>query len=317
MVTKKHCIVIAGATGVGKTDLALLLARHMKIEIVNADLGQFYAPFTIGTAKPAWQTDPIPHHLFDIYTAPHVSTAVQYRQRLRACLDEIWQRGNIPVIVGGSTFYVESIFFEPIELGHKETNAVKPLEISWQRLYCIDPERALKIHPHDYYRIERALILWNTTGVLPSLQQPIFSPLCDFSFVYLTRDRNDLYERINKRVHIMFEQGWLEEVKALIGTQWIDFINTKKFIGYPEILEFIENKAYSYDELIAIIAQKTRNYAKRQETYWRRLKNKLDNCLVATPEYTKGHMSTVHEINTSHATLQDTCMQLAKILLNE
>lgn len=106
-------IVIAGATGVGKTDFALSLAEYLPIEIINADLGQFYQPLTIGTAKPLWQEHPVKHHLFDIFSEPRSCTVMEYRTRALECIHKIWQQKKIPVIVGGSTLYVESIFFEP------------------------------------------------------------------------------------------------------------------------------------------------------------------------------------------------------------
>ncbi len=317
MNKKRYIIVITGATGVGKTDFALQLGKHMPIEIVNADLGQFYQPLTIGTAKPHWQQEPIPHHLFDIGTIPESFTVTEYKKQLLVCLEDIWQRNKIPVIVGGSTFYIESIFFEPVNpdiIKEPDINTLSDSDL-WNQLNIIDPERAAQIHPHDVYRLERALTIWHTTGVKPSLQKPLYNPPAPFLFFHITRDRPELYERINQRVITMLDVGWIEEVKKLLATPWEHFIQTKKFIGYPEIIAFLKDKnPLSYQELVDTIAQRTRNYAKRQETYWKRLKNKLHNCLVFAPGYTYSEASKVYEINLTSLDLDVYIKQLSATL---
>lgn len=235
-------VVIAGSTGVGKTDLALNLGKTVPIEIINADTGQFYEPLTIGTAKPDWKTSHLQHHLFDIFTTPRSCTVLEYRKLLQNCLEDIWKRNKIPVIVGGSTFYIESIFFQSacVEKMHE------PLEHAlfdgtslWQKLNAIDPQRAQEIHPHDEYRLKRALTVWNATGIKPSEQKPLYSPFASYWFFYVTRERTDLYNRIDQRCETMLSDGWVDEVSSLINTPWQPFIQQKKFIGYPELIDFI------------------------------------------------------------------------------
>ena len=195
MNRKKFMVVIAGSTGVGKTDFALNLGKDLPIEIVNADTGQFYEPLTVGTAKPDWKTNSIPHHLFDIFTTPRSCTILEYRKLLSACLEDIWKRNKIPVIVGGSTFYIESIFFEPAQPDQID-KAQEDLDLTlfddlslWDKLNAIDPQRAEEIHPHDHYRLTRALTLWHTTGIKPSKQRPSYNPYAPYWFFDLTRER--------------------------------------------------------------------------------------------------------------------------------
>ena len=316
-------IVIAGSTGVGKTDLALSFGKNLPIEIVNADLGQFYQPLTIGTAKPAWQQESIKHHLFDIFTTPQTFTSLHYKTVLMETLNDIWKRNKIPVIVGGSTFYIESIFFEIAEPEKIYDPVNKPkidnlLNVDvWNQLNIIDSERAAAIHPKDYYRINRALDIWRTTGIKPSTLKPHYNPPARYWFFHLTRDRAELYARINERVNQMIDTGWIDEVRALINTEWQPFIESKKFIGYSEIIEFLETNSIARQMVVNDIAQKTRNYAKRQETYWKRLKKKLSDCLVEPTEYTNKQVSKLFTLDLTKANLHVVSKQLSEQLLKE
>lgn len=323
METNNFCILITGATGVGKTEFSLQLGEHLPIEIINADLGQFYQPLTIGTAKPAWKEQKIKHHLFDIFDTPRSTTVMEYRLLLQECMSSVWSRGNIPVIVGGSTLYIESFFFQPLQLnesGHEKI--IQSLNSNndqlWQELYAVDPQRALEIHRNDYYRLKRALDIWNSTGVKPSLQKPVFNPLSQFYFYNLTRERAELYTRINNRVISMIEDGWIDEVASLLDTEWYDFIMIKKFIGYPDLADYLKHGSVGdqKDKIVSLIAQKTRNYAKRQETYWKRLENKIYNCLVAAHEYTYKNRSRIQVLNLTSCDLAVYSSQQAKLIRN-
>lgn len=303
-------VVIVGSTGVGKTDFAFELARYISIEIINADLGQFYEPFSIGTAKPDWKNSSVAHHLFDIMTTPHAITAFEYRHQVQKKITQIINHGNTPVIVGGSTFYVESLFFELPSLGTLTQHSLyyydqKETSQLWHELYGIDALRAQAIHHNDRYRIIRALQQWYQTGIKPSTLTPTFSPVHQFEYVYLFRDREDLYVRINQRVDIMLAAGWLDEVHAIMNTPWEAFVLEKKFIGYPELIAYSNNKTPALAQVSSLIAQKTRNYAKRQETYWRRLEKKISHCLVTTPEYTNTHASCIASYNITKESIKD------------
>jgi tRNA dimethylallyltransferase len=267
-------IVVAGPTAVGKTDFALELAQKYNGEIINADVGQFYTPLSIGTAKPDWRNLTIPHHLFDILSEPKDYTVHEYRKAVYNCMKAIWQRNRVPIIVGGSGFYLMSLYFPPQELP-----LVSKISgpVSWEALNAIDPVRAQEINPSDFYRIERALAIWYATGKKPSAIKPVFNPLAPSFFIVLDRDRQELYNRINRRVCQMLQAGWICEVQALMGTDWIPFLERKKLIGYPEIIAFLKEQQtdINYQTLVAQIQQKTRNYAKRQLTFFAMLQKML------------------------------------------
>ncbi len=279
MMKKPFILVYTGPTGVGKTSLIDTVAESIPSEIINIDMGQFYAPLSIGTAKPDWKGAAIPHHLFDVITEPRDFTVAQYRERIIALIHDVWGRGKIPVLVGGSGFYVRSLFYPPIpsaEISDKYARISK--EKLWDHLYEIDPDRADALEKQDIYRIERALDIWYSTGKMPSLFVPQFDPPCSFYLTCVTRERQELYQRIDERTIQMMDEGWLDEVAQLKGTEWEAFLMRKKLIGYADIFEYLENQT-DKENLIATIAQKTRNYAKRQMTFWRSLKRHIDQAL--------------------------------------
>jgi tRNA dimethylallyltransferase len=281
---KKFFIVLFGPTGVGKTDLSLALATRLPTEILNMDVGQFYTPLSIGTAKPDWRMSPTPHHLFDILDTPCDYTVIEYRKHALALMKEIWHRNHIPLLVGGSGFYLSSLFFPPSTGGSayaateflKNRRPVLTQDL-WDHLNAIDPVRAAAIHPHDRYRITRALSIWHTTGKKPSAQECLYQPPASFILIFLTRDRQELYARIDTRVKSMLELGWEQEVKSLQETEWHAFLHTKKLIGYAELCSYLEGPqtADARHTTIQKIQQKTRAYAKRQETFWRMLEKKI------------------------------------------
>jgi tRNA dimethylallyltransferase len=282
----KKIILIYGPTAVGKTDFAELVAQGIPSEIVNIDMGQCYAPLTIGTAKPDWRQSKIPHHLFDIITTPTNISVREYRDRILEVIEGIWSRGNFPLLVGGSGFYIKSLFFAP-QAQHTKEAYTKVLLIKhrdrWQALQEIDPERAQALHPHDTYRIDRALGIWYATGTLPSLYKPVYKPIGSYCYIDLARDRPQLYERINLRTKAMLEQGWIQEVKNLQGTKWESFLKEKKLIGYDDILEFLKGHG-NRDQLEQTIAQKTRHYAKQQITFGKMLYTDLEKKIIETVE---------------------------------
>ena len=270
-------LIVTGATAVGKTDLVYQLTRHLPIEIINADMGQLYVPLTIGTAKPMWQDSPIVHHLFDIINEPISWSVVQYREEVSRIIDQVRQRGALPVVVGGSGFYISSLLFS---LSAPGADVVLPPEISisWEFLAAIDPVRAQAIHYNDTYRIKRALQVWYATQQLPSQYEPLYDPITpSWALITVDRDRQELYNRINERVPIMFNQGWIAEVEALLDTPWEEFLLQKKIIGYDDIIRALRNEQLVESDLIALIAQKTRAYAKRQGTLLRSIQQRLSH----------------------------------------
>lgn len=277
---QNRAIIMYGPTGVGKSDFAIELARAINGEIINADVGQFYTPLSIGTAKPDWQTSDIKHHLFDIVDDPVNITIVRYRNLVQEAVREICLRGKVPIIVGGSGFYLRALLFAPIEFEqkNKELSQEHTSGGSWDDLFAIDPDRALVIHQNDHYRIARALAIWRNTGVKPSTAKPLFDPLFPYYIFFVTRDREHLYERINARVLAMLQSGWCDEVAHLLNTPWCDFLLEKKIIGYDDIIHFLQqpDMANNIKTMVDVICTKTRNYAKRQYSFWRSLQRDLD-----------------------------------------
>jgi len=273
-------IIIAGPTGVGKSDFAEALAHHINGEIVNADQGQLYEPLTIGTAKPDWKTHKIPHHLFDHVTEPRNCSNSEYQKAVKECVNDIHARGKRAILVGGSGFYYQMLLFDFAQFPQKtapDRQSIPEFDGSaWEHLQSIDPDRARALHPHDLYRIQRALEIFYTYNVLPSALQLMYKPWAPYHLVHITRDTQELYARINRRTHLMLEQGWLEETASLTPA-WKEFARVKKTIGYDDILAYQFN-LLSYPQLIETIQQKTRNYAKRQKTYFRSLLKKIPSC---------------------------------------
>lgn len=300
---KNRIVIITGPTGVGKTDLALSLAKKIPAEIINADIGSFYKPLTIGTAKPDWQHQPVAHHLFDIVEEPENFTVVDFRDRARSLVQEILSRNALPIIVGGSSFYINALFFPPKKDGRAQKRVYHDDTYSlWKQLCEIDMQRAREIDQHDRYRIERALDIWYEHGVNPSTFKPSYEPITDKADIFfLTRDLKDLYDDINKRTLLMLDIGWIEEVQKLSPT-WQEFLLKKKIIGYDDIVRYVRGEISSKDALIALIQRKTRNYAKRQLTFNRMLTKKFEeHCNEVYTEWI--NMSSV-DIQTKVSTLE-------------
>jgi tRNA dimethylallyltransferase len=280
-------LIIYGPTAVGKTDLAISLAQRLGGAMINADMGQAYTPLAIGTAKPVRAQLPVEHHLFDIVNEPRDMTVTEYRTRVIDLLDTLESR-NVPgIITGGSGFYLSSLFFPP--RGGQEIEHALPEDdpsATWDDLHTIDPVRAAQIHAHDTYRIKRALAIWRRTGRQPSHLEPQYAPLPGkAALVIVTRSRQELYSRINERAALMLKNGWIEEVKGL-PEEWQTYLLKKKLLGYDDIVRFVrqaDQSAANYQWLIDTIAQKTRQYAKRQITFGNFLARKLHTADPTVP----------------------------------
>lgn len=280
----KKLIIIYGPTGSGKTDCALSLPASFTREIINADVGQLYKPLSVGTAKPDWHSESIPHHLFDIVTTPSDYTVIEYKKAVLKKIDAIHTRGATPFLVGGSGFYILSLFFTPQHHCVKQQQQPQIYESTltnqalWELLNKQDPVRAHAIHYNDRYRVVRALQLC-AQNYDPSCMQPDYYPLpYDVLLVFLHPERTQLYATINARTHNMFEQGWISETKALLDTSWESFLKKKKLIGYNDIIDYLRSgdcSEYKEQQLKMCIQKKTRNYAKRQITFWRMMQKKL------------------------------------------
>lgn len=288
-MNKKQVIFIGGPTAVGKTDFVDLLADYLPIEIINMDVGQLYAPLFIGTAKPDLTTVKVPHHLFDVLESASNFSVAEYQARVIRLVDEITDKGKIPVFVGGSSFYLKSLLF-PIDddsasfdFETKEYEQEKTSSL-WEKLQSIDPRRAESIHKNDRYRIERALAIWKASGKRPSEYEPVYNPLFSYTILYLTRSRSILYERINKRLDSMMEQGLLDEIRSL-SSDWHTFLSKKRLIGYNELIAYLsEGELFDrLDYYVSIVKKRTRVYARKQIAFWQMLRKKIE----AEPSFQK------------------------------
>jgi len=306
-------LIIYGPTGVGKTDLALAIAERVPAEIINMDVGQFYEPLSIGTAKPEWKKSPIPHHLFDIISTPLNYTANDYREAVYELIEEVRSRGNLPILVGGSGFYLHALLFSNSAAGEDKdfSHLYRDQADLWKKLNEIDPERAVRINKNDKYRIQRALNIWHATGKLPSSFSFPYNPQADYLLLFVERDREELRNRINQRVKEMFEHGWIQEVERLIDTPWQEFIRKKNLIGYREIVDYLagEKDKKSFSSMVEMISAQTRQYAKRQFTFWRKLEREIKK----EKQYTGMSVGCLETVNLTTTTIDLYSNELLKL----
>ncbi len=254
-------VVLCGPTGVGKTELSLLLASHFCGDIINADASQMKKGLNIGTAKLSIsEKEKVPHHLFDVIEANDHFSIKDYQNLVRPLFDKITR----PFLVGGSGLYIKAALTN-YELtsparGQKDYNHLSDLEL-FTKLEELNPLLAKKTHPHNRRRVLRYIEI-SKDGY--ELKEPIF--LYECLILLFSRPRAILYDRINRRVEEMLRNGWIDEVKNLVNQG----INIKLIneIGYQDIFSLLQGEI-SYEECLTLIKQRTRNYAKRQLTWFR------------------------------------------------
>jgi len=279
-------IIIGGPTATGKSKVALIVAEKMDGEIISGDSRQFFKEITIGTDKvPDSYRKRVPHHLIDIFSLKEKIDVFKFIEMTIEKTKEIISRDKIPIIVGGSGLYlrslIEGIFYIPEDVKEKQEEIRKELEklktsALYEKLKEIDPEASEKIHRNDRRRIRRAIEVYYLTGKKISEWQKSqskisLSEIGKIFYFILFRKRELLYERINERVDRMFEKGWIEEVKNLIEKSYEKFIMEKAPIGYREIVEYIK-KDGDIEELKNKIKKKTREYARKQLTWFKKEK---------------------------------------------
>ena len=282
----KKILFLVGPTGSGKTELALCLARRLGAEIVSADSMLVYRGMEIGTAKPAAaERRKIRHHLLDLVSPRSNFSVSQHRRLALRATREILKRGRLPLVVGGGGLYVAALWkgISPHPGGSSKIRERLQREAKkkgtahlYERLQKIDPQRAEKIHPRDERRIVRALEIVEISGKTPSEWYRKKESLEDLGFLVraygITRDREDLYRRINRRVERMLGKGWIAEVKRLRKKGFSK--TAREALGYREILEYLGKGEVPAQKplLQRLIQQRTRQFAKRQLTWFRREK---------------------------------------------
>lgn len=283
---KKPLIVIAGPTAVGKTNLSVKLAKNINGEIISADSMQVYKHMDIGTAKVTQEeTSGIKHHLIDILEPDEEFNINIFQNRAKESINNILDVNRIPIMVGGTGFYIQSILYD---IDFQDTckddsyrSQLQEKAISLGNEYVhnmlkeVDPVSYDKIHPNNLKRVIRALEYYRETGNPISVHNEIESQKesqYNLAFYVLNMNRESLYERIDKRVDIMIEQGLVEEVKELKDMGYSRDLVSMKGLGYKEIYGFLEGE-YDLDRAIYILKRDTRHFAKRQITWFKREKN--------------------------------------------
>lgn len=285
-MTKEKLIILAGPTASGKTSVSIDLAKRLNGEIISADSMQVYKYMDVGTAKISrGEMCGIKHHLIDVLDPKEDFNIVKFQNMVKIAIKEITKRGHLPIIVGGTGFYIQSIIYD-IDFDNEEDNTSIREEIEreyeslgadymYERLKKIDSISAQNIHKNNKKRIIRAIEYFMINNAPISshneTQRNKTSPY-DFSFFVLNPPRDILYERINQRVDIMVEKGLLKEVKSLKQMGLSKHNISMQGIGYKEIIEYLEGDV-SLETAIENIKQNTRHMAKRQVTWFKREKD--------------------------------------------
>ncbi|MFA0816039.1 MAG: tRNA (adenosine(37)-N6)-dimethylallyltransferase MiaA [Anaerofustis sp.] len=275
-------IALAGPTGSGKTSLSIELAKYYSAEIVSADAYQIYRHMDIGTAKISKEDrSTIPHYMIDEFNPEENVSVSEYTKRANRYIDTILKDNKIPLLVGGSGLYMDSIIYRSYTYSSDAVDqsyrnmliaeyAEKGTEWLYLQLNTVDPEYAMITHPNNVKRVLRALEYYHATGQKKSSieqkKEYRYPPTIYFAIRW---DTSILYERINKRVDTMIDNGLIEEVIRLIESGCKEQCNSMQAIGYKELIPVIEGKI-SPEAAIEKIKQNSRNYAKRQMTWFRR-----------------------------------------------
>lgn len=298
----KDLIVLTGPTAVGKTSLSIALAKAVGGEIISADSMQVYKYMNIGTAKITEEEKcGIPHFLIDELEPDDEFNVTIFKNKVMGYIEDIKSRGKVPIIVGGTGFYIQSVIYDINfnEYGD-DSNVRKKYEAMAEtlgkselhkKLALVDREYADSVSYNNVKKVVRALTFFEMTGEKLSehnkRERERSSPF-DFAYFVLTMDRKKLYERIDKRVDLMFDMGLVEEVKALMAKGYDKSLVSMQGIGYKEVIDYLSDKT-SLEECIDIIKRDTRHFAKRQLTWFKREKvvtyidkdefDAEDNCL--------------------------------------
>ncbi|MGC4019838.1 MAG: tRNA (adenosine(37)-N6)-dimethylallyltransferase MiaA [Muricomes sp.] len=280
---KKPLIILTGPTAAGKTKASIGLARLVGGEIISADSMQVYRHMDIGSAKilPE-EMEVIPHHLIDVLEPEEEFHVVRFQQMAKEAMKEIYDKGKIPIVVGGTGFYIQALLYD-IDFTENERDAEyrqslenlaqeKGAEYLHEMLKEVDAKSAETIHANNIKRVIRALEFYKETGKRISEhnkeERQKESPYC-FAYFVLHDERANLYERIDRRVEQMIEDGLVDEVRSLKKRGCTRDMVSMQGLGYKEILAYLEGEM-SLEEAVYMIKRDTRHFAKRQITWFKR-----------------------------------------------
>ena len=285
-ILKPKVIVIVGPTASGKTALSIELAKQIKGEIVSCDSMQIYKDMNIGSAKPSLEEmQGIKHYMIDIVEPDKRFSVAEYKKQAEQAIEEILSKGKMPIVIGGTGLYADSLIYgieyPEIEFDKNYRNELENIANSkeglsnlYEKAKEIDSKAIEKISPNDKKRILRILEIYHSTGKTKTeleAESRKNEVKYDYRVFAINMDRQILYNRINKRVEIMIENGLIEEVKNLLD-KYKEFPTAMQGLGYKEVVEYL-NGYLKKDEMIEKIKQETRRYAKRQLTWFRKNKN--------------------------------------------
>lgn len=278
--TNNTVYFITGPTAVGKSAVAIELAKKMDGEIINCDSVQLYKYMDIGSAKPSERDmELVKHHLFSIIEPNYNMTVATYQKLAFACIDNILARGKAPIVVGGTGLYLNSILYDMDFAGESDGGARrKELEkmaeenganYMYEYLTAVHPESAERIHPNNLRKVIRAIEAYEVGDGIKDLNECNLNNKYIFKFYALNMDRDRLYNRINDRVDVLLRNGLIEEVQSLKDKGYSNNNSSMKAIGYKEVMDYLEGNT-DYDKTVENIKKDTRHYAKRQLTWLRR-----------------------------------------------
>lgn len=285
---KPKVIVIAGPTASGKTALSIELAKRINGEIISSDSMQIYKDMDIGTAKVTKEEQQhIKHYLIDFVSPNERYSVSEFKKDSEKAMEEILDKGKVPIVVGGTGLYIDSLIYgiEYPEMEFDEAyrtfllqqmETEEGLQSLYEQALQIDPEAMKRISAKDKKRIVRILEIYKSTGKNKTEQEKLSrlkGVQYDYKVFAIDMERKMLYERIDKRVEVMLEQGLVQEVKDL-REKYSCFPTAMQGLGYKEVVEYLENKC-TYEEMTEKIKQETRHYAKRQLTWFRKNKQTI------------------------------------------
>ena len=281
----KNLVILTGPTAVGKTSLSINLAKAINGEIISADSMKIYKGMDIGTAKiMPEEMDGVTHHLIDVIDPTEDFHVVRFKEMVEAAIEEIYAKGKVPIICGGTGFYIQAILYDidftenEIDKSYRESLEKYAAEFGQEALHdklkAIDPESAESIPAANVKRVIRAIEYYEQTGekfsVHNATQKEKNSPY-NFAYFVLNDDRQLLYNRIDARVDKMIDEGLVDEVKSLVAKGVKKGMTAMDGIGYKELLDYLDGNG-SLEDAVELIKKKSRNYAKRQLTWFRREK---------------------------------------------
>ncbi len=282
MVQENSIIVICGPTASGKSKIAIDIAKELNTEIISADSLAIYKKLDIGTAKPTIEEQrQVKHHLIDCVEPFSTFTVDEYKSLAEPIINDLLNKGKTPIICGGTGYYIKSLLYEfsygncgsdeNIRKKYQKIALEKGNEYLFDILKSVDFPTSQKLYPNDTMRVIRALEIYELTGTRKSDIVDELTPKYNF-FAFMPQfDREVLYDRINKRVDLMIDNGLIEEVKSLMDLGLTLENQCMQGIGYKEVYEAIQNNDLS--NVGEVIKQNTRRYAKRQITYFKKLEN--------------------------------------------